>query len=219
MTEPQPATPASAASTAITRFNALRHGVLSRFTVLPWEDGEEYQDLLTALVAEHAPQGPTEEHLVEELAGILWRKRRLRLAEAATVRRGLEDTFEPYRKTVKAALAHLDTADQSECVSAAVQSTAADTDEDMADMAADETMTRRALELLASKRNDAYEARWRRCVRTPRLGGQTCLPAIGMNSKRMSDQPPPMLTDYAGSSKTRCCHGSRTAGRTWPIGR
>src|SRR5208282_779914 len=90
--------------TAITRFNALRHGVLSRYTVLPWEDWEEYQVLLTALVAEHAPQGPTEEHLVEELAGILWRKRRLRLAESAAVRRGLEDTFEPYRKTVKAAL-------------------------------------------------------------------------------------------------------------------
>jgi hypothetical protein len=92
------------------------------------------------------------------LAGILWRKRRLRLAEAATVRRGLEDTFEPYRKTVKAALAHLDTDDQPECVSDAVRATAADTDEDMADLAADETMTRRALELLASRRNDAYEA-------------------------------------------------------------
>jgi hypothetical protein len=37
---------------------ALRHGVLSRCTVLPWEDWEE---LLTALVAEHAPRGPTEE--------------------------------------------------------------------------------------------------------------------------------------------------------------
>ena len=24
------------------RFNALRHGVLSQHTVLPWEDGEEY---------------------------------------------------------------------------------------------------------------------------------------------------------------------------------
>jgi hypothetical protein len=59
---------------------------------------------------------------------------------------------------VDVALAHLDTADQSECVSAAVRATAADTDEDMADMAADETMTRRALELLASKCNDAYEA-------------------------------------------------------------
>jgi hypothetical protein len=75
----------------ITRFNALRHGVLSRYTLLPWEDREEYQVLLTALVAEHTPRGPTEEHLVEEFAGILGRKRRLRLAEAATVRRGLED--------------------------------------------------------------------------------------------------------------------------------
>src|SRR5436309_8516564 len=93
--------------TEITRFNALRHGVLSRYTVLPWEDAGEYCALLAALVAEHAPRGPTEEHLVEELAGILWRKRRLRLAEAAAHRRGLEDTLEPYRKTAKAALVHL----------------------------------------------------------------------------------------------------------------
>ena len=28
------------------RFNALRHGVLSRYTVLPWEDEAEYQALL-----------------------------------------------------------------------------------------------------------------------------------------------------------------------------
>jgi hypothetical protein len=42
-----------------TRFNALRHGVLSRYTVLPWEDGAEYRSLLDALVAEHAPDGPT----------------------------------------------------------------------------------------------------------------------------------------------------------------
>jgi hypothetical protein len=55
----------------------------SRYAVLPWENAAEYHALVAALVAEHAPQGPTEEHLVEELAGILWRKRRLRLAEAA----------------------------------------------------------------------------------------------------------------------------------------
>jgi hypothetical protein len=67
----------------VARFNALRHGVLSQYTVLPWEDRNEYQALLDALVAEHRPQGPTEEHLVEELAGIIWRKRRLRLAESA----------------------------------------------------------------------------------------------------------------------------------------
>ena len=39
------------------RFNALQHGVLSRHTVLPWEDGEEYRALLEALVAEHKPVG------------------------------------------------------------------------------------------------------------------------------------------------------------------
>jgi hypothetical protein len=27
---------------ALVRFNATRHGVLSRYTVLPWEDAEEY---------------------------------------------------------------------------------------------------------------------------------------------------------------------------------
>ena len=41
----------------VTRFNALRHGVLSRYTVLPWEDADEYHALVAALVAEHAPQG------------------------------------------------------------------------------------------------------------------------------------------------------------------
>jgi hypothetical protein len=79
----------------ITRFNALRHGVLSRYTLLPWEDQGEYRTLLEALILEHRPQGPTEEHLVEELAGILWRKRRLRMAEVAAHQRGLEQTLGP----------------------------------------------------------------------------------------------------------------------------
>jgi hypothetical protein len=111
-----------------------------------------------ALVAEHAPQGPTEEHLVEEIAGILWRKRRLRLAEAAAHRRGLEGTLESFSKTVKVALVHLDTIGQSERVVDAIRATVADTEEDVADMAADEAMTRCALDLLGSRRNDAYEA-------------------------------------------------------------
>jgi hypothetical protein len=55
--------PAEARPTEITRFNALRHGVLSRYTVLPREDADEYRALVAALVAEHTPQGPTEEHL------------------------------------------------------------------------------------------------------------------------------------------------------------
>ncbi len=60
-------------SYAATRFNAVKHAVLSRYTVLPWEDATEYGELLEALVVEHKPEGPTETHLVEELAGIVWR--------------------------------------------------------------------------------------------------------------------------------------------------
>jgi len=101
--------PAETGGTDITRFNALRHGVLSRYTVLPWENADEYRSVVEGLVAEHGPHGPTEEHLVEEIAGILWRKRRLRLAEAAAHRRGLDRTLASYRETVKVALVHLDT--------------------------------------------------------------------------------------------------------------
>ena len=70
----------------LTRFNATRHGILSRHTVLPWEPSEEYEELHLALKKEYVPVGPTEEHLVEEIAGIIWRKRRLWLAENATCR-------------------------------------------------------------------------------------------------------------------------------------
>jgi hypothetical protein len=60
--------------------------------------------------------------------------------------------------TAKAALVHLDSAGESENVVDAVRATAADTDEDIADTEADEAMTRRALDLLGTRRNDAYEA-------------------------------------------------------------
>ena len=73
----------------VTRFNALRHGLLSRYTVLPWEDELEYRELLDALITEHKPQGA---HGRTSGGGACWRlrrKRRLRLAEGAAWRRGL----------------------------------------------------------------------------------------------------------------------------------
>ncbi len=158
MTESDPALSAETTGTEITRFNALRHGVLSRYTVLPWESVDEYQALVASLVAEHRPQGPTEEHLVEELAGVLWRKRRLRLAEAAAHRRGLENSFSEYRHTAKAALAHIAKVKMSVDISEAVRITPADSKEELRDLDDDEAMTRRALEILDSQRNDAYEA-------------------------------------------------------------
>ena len=105
-------------------------------------------------MAEHAPHGPTEEQLVEELAGILWCKRRLRLAEAAAHRPGLEGALDSYRKIVKVALVHLDATDQSERVVDAIRATTTDTEEDICEMQEDEAMTRRALEPMLPEEGD-----------------------------------------------------------------
>lgn len=69
------------------RYNAVRHGILSRHAVLPWEDQRDYDDLLKSLEDEYQPETPTESHLVEELAGIMWRKARVRLAEGSVFRK------------------------------------------------------------------------------------------------------------------------------------
>ena len=65
------------------RLNATRHGLAGAAPVLPWENAEQRARLLEQLRGEHAPAGATESHLVEELADILWRRRRLRRAEHA----------------------------------------------------------------------------------------------------------------------------------------
>ena len=157
MTQPAPALPAPSSGTALTRFNALRHGVLSRYTLLPWEEVGEYHELLSALVGEHQPSRPTEEHLVEELAGVLWRKRRLRLAEAASFRRGLEDATSFIRSTATAAVSHLSVSAHQRDVGSAVRATAEDTASDCADLTADQAQTMQALAILEAGQDGAYE--------------------------------------------------------------
>ncbi len=73
------------------RYNAMKHGILSRLAVLPHEDVGEFADLLAALIEEHNPAGMTERHLIEELAAIIWRKRRVLLAEGARINEGLKN--------------------------------------------------------------------------------------------------------------------------------
>ena len=75
------------------KYNALKHGILSKNVVLPHEDQEEFDNLLSALRAEHRPSGGTAECLVEELAGIMWRKRRVLLAEGARRNRGVRQSL------------------------------------------------------------------------------------------------------------------------------
>ena len=81
------------ASYEAVRFNAMKHGILSRLAVLAHEDSAEFADLLAALLDEHQPAGMTERHLIEELATIIWRKRRVLLAEGAKFNEGLKSTL------------------------------------------------------------------------------------------------------------------------------
>jgi hypothetical protein len=85
------------------RFNAMKHGILSRLAVLAHEDHSEFADLLAALIDEHRPGGMTERHLIEELATIIWRKRRVLLAEGAKINEGLKSAVNSAASVIKSA--------------------------------------------------------------------------------------------------------------------
>lgn len=59
-----------------------------------WEDAETHAARLCALMIEHAPQGPTETHLVEQLAQLMLRRDRLASAEQGLLCAGLQTTTE-----------------------------------------------------------------------------------------------------------------------------
>ncbi len=192
-TLPSPVTLVPNSSYEATRFNALRHGVLSRHTVLPWEDRSEYESLLGALVAEHMPDGPTEEHLVEELAGIIWRKRRLRMAEAAVYREKLRHDATGYHTPehlVGAALLPVTgSADGKANIPQALVATPAATARDLRDVKRDQTMTRNAWNILEAGGSEAYpralatlrddtRAYWQECLSDRPADGMTYAPTV-----------------------------------------
>jgi hypothetical protein len=136
----------------------VRHAVLSVHTVLPWEDETEYAALLGALVEEHAPRGPTEDHLIEEIAGVIWRKRRIRFAEAASYRRGLEKTANPLSGTLDTALVQVEGTLPLGPIIDAVTATPSATAKDLVELKRREASTRSALEILSAGKAGAYEA-------------------------------------------------------------
>jgi hypothetical protein len=95
--------PAPTEGYAAVRYNALKHGILSGSVVLPYEDEDAFSRLLAALIEEHRPAGMTEQHLVEDLAAIIWRKRRVLLAEGAQINSGLKSAVSSPRFVVPAA--------------------------------------------------------------------------------------------------------------------
>lgn len=60
------------------RPNALKHGLFSGAVLIPGEDSGQYKQLLTELMDQYEPAGPTLRDEVIELANLIWKRRRLR---------------------------------------------------------------------------------------------------------------------------------------------
>jgi hypothetical protein len=70
--------------------NAMKHGIFSNIVVLPSESRPDYGSLLNGLRESFQPVGSLEDILVEKLASLLWRYRRLISAEGAEIRKHRE---------------------------------------------------------------------------------------------------------------------------------
>jgi hypothetical protein len=86
--------PRSRAGKARSRLNSRKHGLTAKTLIIVGECADDFEALRTELVEEYEPQSPLEIELVERIAGILWRLRRVPLFEAAIVdarHAGVED--------------------------------------------------------------------------------------------------------------------------------
>jgi hypothetical protein len=74
--------PVTESGKAVSCLNNFRHGLAGAFTVLEFEDQDEYDQLFCGLRAEHQPSTMTESILVETMAQSYWlRKRALYLQD------------------------------------------------------------------------------------------------------------------------------------------
>jgi hypothetical protein len=74
----------------------VRHGVLSNRFLARHEDREAFERLRNDLIAEVSPETRLQSILVERLAMLFWRERRLAAAEAEQVERQHDDANDPF---------------------------------------------------------------------------------------------------------------------------
>ena len=75
--------PRSQAGKARSRLNSRKHGLAAKMLIIVGENTDDFDQLRTGLIDEHDPQSVLECELVERLAGILWRLRRVPFFETA----------------------------------------------------------------------------------------------------------------------------------------
>lgn len=77
--------PKSQQGKARSRYNSWTHGLASRKLIAPGEWFEDFDELQTKLIDEYAPRSTVEIELIQRLAGILWRLRRIPMFEIALI--------------------------------------------------------------------------------------------------------------------------------------
>lgn len=65
--------------------NAIKHGILSGRALLPHESRKDYSCLLEGLIDEFKPKGAYESFLVDKIALVMWKHKRLAIAERASI--------------------------------------------------------------------------------------------------------------------------------------
>jgi hypothetical protein len=130
---------------------------MSRHVLLPWEDPTEFAALHQALIDEHQPRGPTEQHLVDELAALFWRKRRVLQAECAGIRDELHESLDYFsaESIAQAALIHVD-GQAPDVAAEAIRITDADATTGLADYEDCEKRARRAIEIIDRGDDQAF---------------------------------------------------------------
>jgi len=96
--------PRTAQGKARSKLNALKHGLLTKVLLLKGESRAEYLSLLNGLRDDFPPQCTLEDVEIENLAVLLWRRRRLLQAETAAISEDIsfvvvDSLVESYAKT------------------------------------------------------------------------------------------------------------------------
>jgi len=127
--------------------------------LLPWEEPQAFRTLRAAFHRHHDPRGPTETSLVDQLAWLEWRRRRLVVGERAAHMAALQDRLGTEFKTAetvrRAMTTRGDSGDKDE-LAPALATRAEEDEADARDNDADETMTLRAIGILETGDPDGY---------------------------------------------------------------
>jgi hypothetical protein len=74
----------------LVRYNALKHGLLCRELLLPYEDADELNELSSSISSGLRPQGALEEVLAYRIVSSIWRLKRSMKVELDVIQAGLE---------------------------------------------------------------------------------------------------------------------------------